>query len=191
MKRNFVKNLPVEEIEAGFANDFGVFFYRLWKDTRGSMPGETSPIVPYLPKLVLLKTVHTTEDCPDIIYVGSESLFANLLPQAADTQNSQPRLEIEPSYRRLVRESYIEASNGIPRFDVIGSNYLLPGGIEWLRMERILLPFTAESGLRWIFCYSILREVQKTKPQPNQKDPPENWPSLSNSDRLLRDLVPN
>lgn len=190
MKQNYVKNLPIEEVDAGGSDDFGNFFYRLWKDSRGQMPDEHSPIVPYLPKLVLLKTIHSTEDSPDIIYVGSESLFANLLPQAADIQNSQPRLEIEPEYRRLVRESYFEASKGIPRFDLIGSNYLLPGGIEWLQMERLLLPFTADSGLRWIYCYSILREVRKTKPQPNQKDPHENWPSLSNLDQLLRGQIP-
>jgi hypothetical protein len=155
------------------------------------MPDETSPIVDHLSKLVILKTVHSQEDSPDILYVGSDSLFANLLPQAADVHNAQPRLEIEPEYRSLVRESYVEASNGMPRYDIIGSDYLLPGGLEWLQIERILLPFTAsKSGLRWIYCYSILREAHKTKQRPGRSDGPENLPLPIGLDLLLRDRAP-
>ncbi|QFT00519.1 hypothetical protein FIV06_24030 [Labrenzia sp. THAF191b] len=186
MKENYVQNLPLEHVEQGCSDSLGVFFYRIWKETGGRMPGENSPIVEYLPKLVILKTIHSLEDSPDILFVGEESLFAKLLPQAADPRNAQPRLEIEPEYRRQVRESYIQASKGAARFDVIGSNYLLPGGIEWLNIERILLPFTApESGLRWIYCYSMLREVRKTKDQPNQKDLSDYSPLYAGLDQLL------
>lgn len=185
MINNYVTNLPVDDLERGSADSIGKFLYRLWCETDGQMPDETSPIVEFLPQLVILKTVHTPTDSPDIIHVGTESLFAKLLPHAADPKLPQPRLEIEPHYRNLVRQSYMEASKGEPRYDVIGSVYLLPRGLEWLKTERILLPFTAPGGLRWIYCYSILREARKLKSQPDPKGPRESSPLLLDRDQLL------
>lgn len=185
MIENYVKNLPVDDLMRGSADGIAAFLYRLWHDTDGKMPDETSPIVEYLPQLVILKTVHEPTDSPDIIHVGTESLFAKLLPHAADPKVPQPKLEIEPQYRNLVRLSYVEASKGEPRYDVIGSVYLLPGGLQWLKTERILLPFTAPGGLRWIYCYSILREAQKLKGPPDPRGPRENSPSLSDRHQLL------
>lgn len=187
-EKNYVENLPVSDIARGSADNDAEFLYSLWQETNGHMPDESSPIVEYLPKLVILETIHSTEDSPNIVSVGSESLFAKLLPQAADPYLTEPRLELSTNYRRLVRQSYIEASKGAPRYDVIGSHYLLPGGIEWLKHERILLPFTAATGLRWIFCYSILREVRKIKPLEGQQDLRDCSPSPLDPRRLWLDF---
>jgi len=186
MKKSFVQSQPITELDKGSADAFATFFFRLWKDTEGRMPDENSPIIEHLTKLVILQTSHSLEDSPNILYVGSDSLFANLMPHAADVRNAQPRLEIDLEYRALVTESYRQASQGTPRYDIIGSNYILPSGPTWLSMERILLPFTADTGLRWIFCYSLLRETQKLEHLPNPIDRNENWPLLLSLDQLLK-----
>lgn len=185
MTENYIKNLPLREIELGYADGFARYFYRYWIDSDGAMPDEDSPLAEHLDKFVILKTIHSPLDTPDIISVGTDSLLASLLPQAADAHLSEPRLEITSDYRSLVRQSYVEASLGNARYDVIGSNYLFPSGIEWLKIERLLLPFTASSGLRWIFCYSILREAQKTKDQPDQQNQTDDSTSPLDPDRLL------
>lgn len=186
MRKSFVQSIPVTEISKDSADPFASFFYDLWKETNGQMPDENSPIVEHLKKLVILNTSHSLEDSPNILYVGSESLFASLMPHAADVRNAQPRLEINLEYRVLVTESYRQASAGSARYDIIGSNYMLPTGPTWLSMERILLPFTADTGLRWIFCYSLLREAQKLKHLPNQLNLNANWPLLLSPDQLLK-----
>jgi hypothetical protein len=168
MKTNFVENRPVQELERGLADDFGQLFYKHWKDNNGAMPDEESVIAKHIEKFVILNTIENTEDSPEILSVGSDTLLAELIPQTADPRLSSARTEIEPGYRRFVRQSYVRASAGEARYDVIGSNYLLPGGIEWLKIERILLPYTSPTGLRWIFCYSILREKKLSKNQPGQ-----------------------
>jgi len=190
MKNNYVLNLPVEDLESGSADNIATFLYRLWRDTKGVMPGEDSPIVDYLPQLVILQTIRSPTDSPDIVSVGSDSLFAKIVPQAADPRLTQPRLEIEPHYRNLVRQSYVEASKGEARYDVIGFTYLLNSGLEWMKTERVLFPFTAPSGLRWIFCYSILREARKLKRRPGQEDLLENSPLPLDRHRLLKDRAP-
>ncbi|MEO1110502.1 MAG: hypothetical protein AAFX90_21560 [Pseudomonadota bacterium] len=186
---NYVQNLSIDDLDRGGADSIAKFLFNLWKETGGEMPDETSPIVEYLPQLVILETISNATDSPDVIHVGTDTLFAKLLPQAADPKMPQPRLEIEPHYRNLVRQSYVDASKGEARYDVIGFTYLLPNGLEWLKTERVLLPFTASSGLRWIYCYSILREARKIKPQPDPKDRRESSPLPLDRHQLLMEDV--
>lgn len=87
MKENYVQNLPLEHVEQGCSDSLGVFFYRIWKETGGRMPGENSPIVEYLPKLVILKTIHSLEDSPDILFVG-ELVRKTLAPGRRPSERS-------------------------------------------------------------------------------------------------------
>jgi hypothetical protein len=157
---DFVAQLDIDDVGRGHADDLATLFYKLWRETDAKIGGEDTPLVKLMPHLVMLDVCHDHNDSPDILFVGNQSFLAKLIPTATETSDDNPKKAIDPEFRLLVRNSYEAASAGEPCYDVIRSNYELPEGTTRLTYERLLLPFVTRTGKRWIFCYSIPKEVK-------------------------------
>jgi len=157
---DFVAPLGIHLVEKGFADDFATSFYRLWRESSARLGGEDTPIVKMMPHLVMLDTVKDRNDSPDIKFVGQSSFCARVIPDTIGEDCPNPKEMIDPEFRFLVKDSYDAASVGEPCYDVIRSKYLLPEGPRRITYERLLLPFVTRTGKRWIFCYSIEKEVR-------------------------------
>lgn len=158
---DFISPLDVGLIERGHADELGSELFKIWLSQHGVMPRGNSPIVELMNHIVMLDTVKTQQDSPDILFVGDCSFLASLIPSTISEINEKnPREMIDQRYRSSVREGYSKASAGEPSYELIRTNYQLPEGLTRITHERIILPFTSIKGVRWLFCHSIPKEMK-------------------------------
>lgn len=146
---NFVERFNWQDIERSAGDDVAAFMLKTWLRSKGMVDEELLPITP---QLIIMGQPRDLEKPPAILLCGNDALASKFF--GADWSGN-PRLALEmmnDNYKSLVAEAYHDVENSNePVFDLVSTeldNFAL-------RYQRLILPFTTHTGLRFQYCYSM------------------------------------
>lgn len=182
-------NLPISSLELGGMDLIGRRLFQDWRDNRGRL-GIPSEVSQKSPHLLLTEGEAVQGDSPNIIFVGANTMFAKLCPEAADSENHRAKSLIDEEFRNAVQEGYHAAIQEGISYQHISECCHPRGTPVDIVYERVICRWKLNSGLIQLTTYVRELEIHARTSLPNQAHEISYSPPLPSLDRSSRVLFP-
>ena len=150
-------DLPISTLELGGMDHIGRDLFKICRDNKGRL-GLPAEIAQKSSHILLTAGEADLGDSPNILFVGNQTMFAKLCPEATDTENHRPKSLIDKEFRQAVQAGYHMAIDEGMSYQHISERCHPRGAPVDIVYERFICRWRLKSGLVQLTTY--VRELE-------------------------------